>query len=301
MAVIEKIKDFASALGCEVRENELLSGYTTFRIGGPARLMLFPETEEMFVSVLKYLKSENVTPFIIGNGSNLLVSDDGLSGVTVCTEKLDFCEVRGTEIECGAGLLLTKLCMTAQQEALSGLEFAYGIPGTVGGAVFMNAGAYGGEVKDVILSCRLSDSDGNVFTATNGELGFSYRNSAVQKNNLIVLSAVFSLKCGDSEKIKQEMSETLNKRKSKQPLNFPNAGSAFKRPEGHFAGALIEQCGLKGVRVGDAEVSEKHAGFVVNRGEATAKDVLALLELVREKVLSETGVELESEIKYISD
>ncbi len=301
MTVIEKIRDFALTIDCEVRENELLSGYTTFKIGGPARLMLFPKTEEMLISVLKYCSDEKVTPFILGNGSNLLISDDGLSGVTVCTEKLDFCEVRGTEIECGAGLLLSKLCTAAQQKALSGLQFAYGIPGSVGGAVFMNAGAYGGEVKDVISSCRVADMSGNVFTLKNEELGFTYRNSAVQKKNLIVLSAVFSLENGDGEKIKREMNETLGKRKSKQPLNFPSAGSAFKRPEGCFAGALIEQCGLKGVRVGDAEVSEKHAGFVINRGNATAKDVLSLLEHIRKTVLSETGVELESEIEYISD
>lgn len=301
MTVIEKIKDFALSSGCEIKENELLSGYTTFKIGGPARLMLFPDTQQMFVSLLKACFNENVTPFILGNGSNLLISDNGLSGVTICTEKIDFCHVRDNEIECGAGLLLSKLCTVAHKNSLTGLEFAYGIPGSVGGAVFMNAGAYGGEIKDVIVSCRVADYKGNVYTKTCEELGFSYRNSAVQKEDLIVLSAVVALEKGDVDLIKEQMCEILEKRKSKQPLNFPSAGSTFKRPEGYFAGALIEQCGLKGVCVGDAEVSEKHAGFVINKDKATAKDVLSLVELIKDKVLKETGVELETEIKYISD
>ncbi len=301
MTAIERIRDFALSNKCEVRENEPLCGYTTFRIGGPARLMLFPETQEMFTAILKICKSEGVAPFILGNGSNLLISDAGLSGVTLCTEKLDFCKVDGTVIECGSGLLLSKLCVTAQKHSLSGLAFAYGIPGTVGGAVYMNAGAYGGEVKDVITSCVVADINGDTFSLSGDELGFEYRNSAVQRKGLIVLSAAFSLSDGDAEQIRQEMNETMEKRKSKQPLNFPSAGSAFKRPEGYFAGALIEQCGLKGFHIGDAEVSEKHAGFIINKGKATARDVLALSEHIREIVLKETGVLLESEIKYISD
>lgn len=301
MTVIERIRDFALSLKCEVKENELLSGYTTFKIGGHARLMLFPDTQQMFVSLLKACSDENVTPFILGNGSNLLVSDDGLSGITICTEKMDFCRVKDNEIECGAGLLLSKLCAVAQKNSLTGLEFAYGIPGSVGGAVFMNAGAYGGEIKDVTVSCRVADFKGNMYTRTCEELGFSYRDSAVQKEGLVVLSAVFALQKGDADLIKEKMCETLEKRKSKQPLNYPSAGSTFKRPEGHFAGALIEQCGLKGIGVGGAEVSEKHAGFVINKDKATAKDVLSLIELIKDKVLKETGVELETEIKYISD
>ena len=301
MTVIEKIKDFARSAECEFLENESLSRYTTFKIGGPARLMLFPKTEQEMSDILKFCAKEDITPFILGNGSNLLVSDDGLSGVTICTEKLDFYQVKDKEIECGAGLMLSKLCTLAQKNSLTGLEFAYGIPGSVGGAVFMNAGAYGGEIKDVISSCRVADKNGDIFTLSKDELCFSYRDSLVQQKGFTVLSAVFTLEKGDSEQIKKEMSETFEKRKSKQPLNFPSAGSAFKRPEGYFAGALIEQCGLKGCSIGGAEVSEKHAGFIINKGNATAKDVLSLSELIKKTVLKETGVELESEIRYISD
>ena len=236
----------------------------------------------------------------MGNGSNLLVKDCGIDGVVIkMTSFTQDIEVDGNTIRCKAGTSLTKLCMTAYENSLTGLEFAYGIPGTVGGAVYMNAGAYGGEIKDVITSvCHINpDMECETFTADKLDLG--YRTSFYAKNEgYIITDAEFELKKGDKTEIKAKMDDLMGRRKDKQPLEFPSAGSTFKRPEGYFAGALIEQCGLKGYTVGGAQVSEKHAGFVINK-DGTASDILELIDYVRNTVREKTGVELEPEVKII--
>lgn len=301
MSVTEQFRDFAASIHCAFKEGEPLSAYTTFHIGGPAELMLFPGSREMLRQLLAFCAQVDTQPFILGKGSNLLVADRGLSGVTICTDRMLLCQqISETQIECEAGLPLVKLCMAALNGSLSGMEFAYGIPGSVGGAVFMNAGAYGGEMKDVVSSCVCVDKEGKEHTLSAKELAFDYRTSVLQKNGWVVSSVCVSLQKGDSAQIRAKMDDFLSRRKDKQPLNFPSAGSAFKRPQGHFAGALIEQCGLKGFSVGGAQVSEKHAGFIVNRGGASARDVLHLVEYIQKTVQGQTGVLLEPEIKYIS-
>lgn len=301
MSCLDALRNYAAQIHCAFKEGEPLSAYTTFRIGGQAELMLFPENAEMLSRVLACCAELGEEPFLLGKGSNLLIDDDGLSGVTVCTERMTACRmVSETDIECDAGVPLVKLCKFALEHALTGLEFAYGIPGSVGGAVYMNAGAYGGEMRDVVYSCRAIDRSGNMRTLDAEQLGFGYRTSVFQENGSVVASAVFHLQKGNEAQIRAQMEDILNRRKEKQPLNYPSAGSAFKRPEGHFAGALIERCGLKGYAVGGAQVSEKHAGFIVNRGGATAKDVMQLIRYVQCTVKAQTGVSLEPEIRCIT-
>ena len=292
---IENVKLAAKALGFECFENELMTCHTTFNIGGPADLFVEVSDVNKLPEILKVIKEEGLPVTVIGKGSNLLVSDNGVDGVVlcICDEAI---KVDGLEIECAAGLRLTKLCLAAKNSSLSGLEFACGIPGTVGGAVFMNAGAYGGEINDVLVSCTSVDLDGNVKVRRKEELKHGYRTSIYKDNNEIIISAKFSLQTGDSEQIRARMEELLSKRKQKQPLEFPSAGSTFKRPEGYFAGTLIEECGLKGRSVGGAEVSVKHAGFVINKGGATCDDVENLIKLIKSTVLKEKGVELETEV-----
>lgn len=301
MSVTERFRDYAASIHCAFKEGEPLSAYTTFRIGGPAELMLFPSSREMLRSLLAFCDEVGTEPFLLGKGSNLLIADKGLSGVTICTDRMQSCRlISDTQIECEAGLPLVKLCMTALDNSLTGLEFAYGIPGSVGGAVYMNAGAYGGEMKDVVESCVCIDKQGNEHTLSASALDFGYRTSVLQKNGWAVASVVLSLDKADSTDIRARMDDFLSRRKDKQPLNFPSAGSAFKRPEGHYAGVLIEQCSLKGFAIGGAQVSEKHAGFIVNRGGASAKDVLRLIAYIQKTVHGQTGVWLEPEIKCIS-
>lgn len=301
MSVTERFRDFAASVHCAFKEGEPLSAYTTFRIGGPAELMLFPSNREMLRELLAFCHEVGTEPFLLGKGSNLLIADSGLAGVTICTDRMQSCRlISDTQIECEAGLPLVKLCMAALDNGLTGLEFAYGIPGSVGGAVFMNAGAYGGEMKDVVESCVCIDKQGKEQTLSAADLNFGYRKSVFQQNGWVVSSVVFSLKKGESGAIRAAMDDILSRRKDKQPLNFPSAGSVFKRPEGHYAGALIEQCSLKGFAIGGAQVSEKHAGFIVNRGGACAKDVLRLIEYIQKTVQGQTGVWLEPEIKYIT-
>lgn len=300
MTNTERFRDFADSIHCAFKEGEPLSAYTTFRIGGPAELMLFPQDEQTLQKLLVFCKETNTDPYMIGKGSNLLVADSGLGGVTICTERMQKHELLSqNEIVCEAGLQLSKLCLFAQSNGLSGLEFAYGIPGSVGGAVFMNAGAYGGEMCDVLSTVTSVDMDGRLHVHVMEDLRLGYRTSVFQENGETILSAVVRLTSGEPDEIRAKMDEILQRRKDKQPLNLPSAGSAFKRPEGYFAGALIEQCGLKGYSIGGAQVSEKHAGFIVNRGGASAKDVLRLIEYIQQTVLRETGVSLEPEIRYL--
>lgn len=294
----QTIKSGAEALGFNVDLNEQMKKHTSFLIGGPADLFVEVKDVNKLPQLMALINEHNVPCYIIGKGTNLLVSDAGLRGVVLFIAD-ETITVDGNRVTCAAGVKLTKLCLEAKNHSLSGLEFACGIPGTVGGAVYMNAGAYGGEVKDVIVSCTSLTRDGRLITRTAEELNLGYRTSVFKSNDEIILSATFELKSGDKEEIRGAMEELLAKRKAKQPVEFPSAGSTFKRPDGYFAAALIEECGLKGVSVGSAEVSVKHSGFVINKGGATCNDVLQLIELIKETVLREKNVELETEVIYL--
>jgi UDP-N-acetylmuramate dehydrogenase len=286
--------------GLEVRQDEPMSAHTTFRVGGPAQLLALPKTEDELVAAVRLSRENGVEPICIGNGSNLLVDDAGLDGFVIQTfPGLNWCQVNESHITAGSGILLAALASEAAKHSLTGLEFAHGIPGTLGGAVTMNAGAYDGEMRQVIEQVRVLDQNGEIVTFENEQCAFSYRHSAFSNGEFLVLSAELKLSPGDASAIRSRMSELMTKRKEKQPLGYPSAGSTFKRPEGHYAAALIDQCGLKGAHIGGAQVSEKHAGFVVNTGAATCQDILNLMELVRQRVYRETGVELEPEVKYL--
>lgn len=282
----------------EVRVNEPMSRHTSFRIGGPAALMALPKTKGEAAVAVQTARELGVTPFFLGNGSNLLVPDEGYRGfvLKLAGELNQVLEVNG-QLEAGGAVSLARLAQAAQARGLTGLEFAHGIPGSVGGAVTMNAGAYGGEVAQVVTAVTCMDENGKVETVT--DFDFSYRHSAFSDGRRLILSAVFRLEQGEREAIKARMEELSAQRQSKQPLEYPSAGSMFKRPVGYFAAALIDQCGLKGLTVGGAQVSEKHAGFVVNRGGATCADVLELVKQVKACVLERTGVELEMEVRIL--
>ena len=279
------------------RKQEPLSRHTTFRIGGPAELFAEPQTAGEAVRLAEECRTKGIPLRILGNGSNLLVSDKGVDGVVLSTAGLRGLRLDGDRLICGAGVLLSTVCLFAQKQGLSGLEFAYGIPGSVGGAVMMNAGAYGGEIAQVIESAEFWE-DGTVRTADVSGLELSYRHSRFSHGHSLILGAVFRLTPGNPEEILARMRELMARRKEKQPLELPSAGSTFKRPAGAFAAALIDQCGLKGLRVGGAMVSEKHAGFVVNAGNASCADVLALMRQVRDTVRDKTGYMLEPEVEF---
>ena len=296
----EEIKQkFCREFGSDrVLLEEPMKRHTTFRIGGPAEVFVMPGNLEEVQRILEICRTEDLPYFILGNGSNLLVSDRGYRGVVIQLDR-NFGEVKveGTEIHASAGALLSTIAVAARRASLTGFEFAGGIPGTLGGAVVMNAGAYGGEMKDVLRKVMVMDQSGKVFEIPAEELQMGYRTSIIKTAGYIVLGAVLSLKEGNLEEIKMLTRKLSEQRTSKQPLEYPSAGSTFKRPEGYFAGKLIMDSGLRGYRVGGAQVSEKHCGFVINTGGATCADVLALCRQCREKVLAETGVELEMEIR----
>lgn len=263
--------------------------------------MIFPDDEYKLIKVLQYLNNNNFKYYVIGRGSNLLANDCGYDGIVVNTSKIDYIHLKDEyTIECGAGTALNKVCAFALNNSLTGLEFAFGIPGSVGGAVYMNAGAYGGEIKDIIISSRHINSEKQIETFSADSISLSYRHSAYSDNNYIITGASFRLSKGNKEEIKNTMHELSEKRKSKQPLEFPSAGSTFKRPQGYYAGALIEECGLKGFKIGGAQVSEKHAGFIINCGGATCNDILALIKHCQDTVFRIKGVKLETEVKLIS-
>lgn len=297
------IERFSNLLGNEkVRINEPMNRHTTFRIGGPADYFLLPSSSEEVKGILEICKEESLQYFILGNGSNLLVSDEGYRGVIIqLYRNYGGLTVEGTEIRAGAGVLLSQIAAAARNESLTGFEFAGGIPGTLGGAVVMNAGAYGGELKDVLKEAVVMDREGNIFTVPVEKLAMGYRTSLVKTAGYLVLEVVISLKKGSQEEIRDTMKDLADRRISKQPLEYPSAGSTFKRPEGYFAGKLIMDAGLRGYQVGDAQVSEKHCGFVINKGNATAADVLTLIENVREKVQEQFGVTLEPEVKFLGE
>ncbi len=299
----KEIALFAEKMGAEVIENAPMSKYTSFKCGGNASLLIIPDSIDGIKMIIDFCREKGVEPLVIGNGSNLLVTDGGINGVVIkIGSKLSKIELLDENtIFCEAGASMKSLCMFALENSLSGLEFAYGIPGTLGGAVYMNAGAYGGEMKDVLYSCHHITADGELGEFSKDELDLSYRHSVYSNNDYTILSAVLKLKKGDKAEIKEAMDDKLRRRKEKQPLEFGSAGSTFKRPEGYFAGALIEQSGLKGYTVGGAQVSEKHAGFVINKGGATATDVITLIRDVQDKVYEKFGVMLETEVKIIGE
>ena len=296
---IEAIKKFCEEYSCRYIENEPLRDHLTFRVGGPCAVMLFPASETVLVESVKTVRAGGLPYYIIGNGSNLIARDEGYDGVIINTSSMAGAEVSGTGITAPAGASLMSICRLALDNSLSGLEFAFGIPGTVGGAVYMNAGAYGGEMKDVLSSVRYPDTDLSIKEAPVSELGLGYRHSMYSGSDKIILSASFTLAVGDKADIKAKMDDLMGRRRDKQPLEFPSAGSTFKRPKDNYAGALIEKCALKGYTVGGVCVSEKHAGFVINKGGATAADILAVVEHCRSKVLEDTGITLEPEVRII--
>ena len=297
---MEQLKQLLTAAGIAYKENEPLAAHCTFKIGGPARLFVQPTDRAQLCRAVALCKVQGVRYYLLGNGSNILFADEGYNGAVLDVSSMqDAVEVHGTQLTAGAGVRLSALCKTALEHGLTGLEFAYGIPGTVGGAVYMNAGAYGGEMKDVLTTVQYLTAEGEVKEAAASELDLRYRHSIFEENGGCILSAQFALTPGEPEAIRAKMDELMAKRLDKQPLDKPSAGSTFKRPEGYFAGTLIEQCGLKGKHVGGAEVSRKHAGFVVNAGGATCADVLALIKKVQDTVFTATGVTLEPEVKII--
>lgn len=298
---IKNISELAEQKGCKVSLDAPLKNYTTFKIGGVCPAVIEINSQQALSALIKYCNDNNVRYLIIGKGSNMLCDDRGFDGV-VLHIGADFAEIKMLDdeiISVEAGCSLIKLCRVALEHELSGLEFAYGIPGTVGGAVYMNAGAYGGEIKDVLQSVECVDKAGNVHKLNADELDLSYRHSIFHSNECVVTNAVFKLKKGNKDEILAQMNDLMGRRKDKQPLEYPNAGSTFKRPVGQFAGKLIQDCGLKGFSVGGAMVSEKHSGFVINYDNATCKDVVSLIEQVQKKVQEETGYFLECEVKII--
>ena len=286
--------------GVELRAEEPMSRHTTFRIGGPVQVMALPKSAQEAAAVVKAAKALDVAPIFMGNGSDLLVSDSGVRGLIVkAVDGLDEITVKDNCITAGSGVLLARLANFAMENGLSGLEFSHGIPGSVGGAVTMDAGAYDGDMSMVVRRVDYLDEDGQAKSLAGEELDFSYRHSAFSDGRRLILRAEFRLQPGDPSSIKALMDDLGARRRHKQPLDLPSAGSTFKRPKGYYAAALIDECGLKGARVGGAQVSTKHAGFVVNAGGATCADVLGLIDQVRRTVLRETGVELELEVKTL--
>lgn len=300
MTSYDSLKSFAAALGADVLENEPMSRHTTFKIGGPADIFITLKNTETLLKINDFCKKEHIPVFVVGNGSNLLVSDKGIRGAVIKSSNNAQIDERDGAVICGAGVQLKALCSFARDRELAGLEFAYGIPGTVGGAVYMNAGAYGGEMKDVVTSVKYIENR-KVCELCANELDFGYRHSAFSGTGRIITEVAFKLNHGDREEITGKMRELLERRRSKQPLEWPSAGSVFKRPAGNFAGTLIEKCGLKGARVGGAMVSEKHAGFIVNAGGASCGDVLSLIKKIQAEVLEKTDVSLECEIRMVGE
>ncbi len=288
--------------GISYKTDEPMKLHTSFKTGGPAGLFIIPKNEDELSDILVACKENSVEVFVLGNGSNLLVRDEGIYDKAVIYIGSDFDYIKVLDrytFEAGAGSSLASVCKYALSQSLTGLEFAYGIPGSVGGAAYMNAGAYGGEMKDVVVRCYHISSDGEKGCFEGDMLDFSYRHSFYSQGGYVITSVVFSLTEGDKTEIEYKMKEIFGRRKDKQPLEYPSAGSVFKRPEGYFAGALIEQSGLKGKRIGGAMVSEKHAGFIINYENATTTDVVNLIEFCQKTVKEKFSVDMETEIKFV--
>lgn len=281
---------------CPKRENVCIAPYTSMRVGGTVRWLYQPNSEEMLCELLSFLHQNEIRSLVIGNASNLLFPDKGFDGAVIRTDGIKQLTIQENRITASCGVSLSSLASFAAQNGKGGLSFAYGIPGTVGGGVYMNAGAYGGQISDCLQSVVCAESDGTAVTISGEELHLSYRHSVLQERPLTLLHAVFVCPDASCEDCKREMDKNMEARRTKQPLEYPSCGSAFKRPQGNFAGALIEQAGLKGFTVGGAQISEKHAGFIINLGNATASDVLTLMNRVQEIVYNKSGVRLEPEI-----
>ncbi len=286
----------------KILTDEPMSLHTTFRVGGPATCYVVPETEEEVVNVVKYLQKADIPHFLVGNGSNLLVSDKGYKGVILQVgPKMEQIVVAGNVMTVSAGTTMAKAAKVAAEHSLTGLEFASGIPGTVGGGVVMNAGAYDGEMSFVVKTVKVIDSEGEILELDHETMEFGYRHTALSHRNFIVLSVEFELKSGNQQEIIDKMNDFGNRRREKQPLEYPSAGSTFKRPEGYFAGKLIEDAGLRGFSIGGACVSEKHCGFVINKDHATASDIMAVIKEVQRRVDETFHVELETEVIALGD
>ncbi len=284
------------------RENESLAGHTTMKIGGPARVFCRPIGTAQLIRCIQLCRELGVEHYLLGKGSNTLFSDEGYPGAVICLgEASGQIQVEDNQIIAGAGVPLCKVCRAALDAELGGLEFAYGIPGSVGGAVYMNAGAYGGEMKDVLAEVYYIDENGQMSTKPVEELKLGYRTSCFMDTDQCIVAARFVLHPAHKQEIQERMEDLMERRRSKQPLEYPSAGSTFKRPQGAFAGALIEQCGLKGMRVGGAAISEKHCGFVINLGGATCHDVVELTKKAHDIVLDKTGFVLEREIRVVGE
>lgn len=301
MSKFDSVYSLAKILGCSAKYDEPMSNHTTFKIGGKAALFLKVDKASQLSEIIKLCNLQNIEYYILGKGSNLLVNDNGVDKVVISLtgdfkriERLD-----DTTLYCGAGCSLAGLCREAEENSLSGLEFAWGIPGSVGGAAFMNAGAYGGEMKDVIYSVSQIDKEGKLGQIKSNDLDFSYRHSIYKDNGFTIIGITVKLKLDSKNLIRNRMDDFMQRRKDKQPLEYPSAGSVFRRPEGNYAGTLIEQCGLKGKTIGGAQVSPKHAGFIVNIGGATSKDVQDLISFIQTTVKEKTGYILEREIIFL--
>ena len=301
MSNLVVLKEFLENNNYSFKENELLKLHTSFKIGGNASLFVSPSDENELKEITDKCKELSVKFYILGNGTNVLFSDKGFDGVVISTtEKMNgIRRIDETSFECDAGVTLSAVCNYALENSLSGFEYLYGIPGTVGGAIITNAGAYGGEISDVAVEVKHIDENGNFGSYIGQEIDFSYRHSAYENNNYTICSVVFTCQKGDKSEIKAKMTDLIGRRKDKQPLEYPSAGSTFKRPVGGYAAALIDQAGLKGTHVGDAEVSVKHSGFVINKGNATCSDVLELVEIIKQRVLDNSGITLELEVRVV--
>ena len=297
---LEDIQNYID--GSKIKYNEPMNKYTTLKVGGKADVVITPGSTQDVIETLKYAKSNNIPVTIIGNGSKLLIKDGGIRGIVIkFGGRFSNVDIDGEYITASAGMTIPRLAIIAKDNSLSGLEFAAGIPGNVGGAIYMNAGAYGSEMSNIVQEVTYIDEDLNVKTISNKECGFSYRNSIFRKTNNIILSAKLKLTKGNKQEIAEQMKQNQESRKTKQPLEYPNAGSTFKRPEGYFVGKLIDDLGLKGYSIGGAQISTKHSGFIVNTGGATATDVLNLIDYIKEKVLEANGVKLEEEIIVLGE
>jgi len=290
-------------LGIEFLKDHPLKEFTTFKIGGKARYIVFPKNTEQFIEILTLIKEKEINYIVVGNCSNVLVSDKGFNGAVITTVKIDSFKIDGNLIEADCGAMLSVIAKKACEKGLKGLEFAVGIPGTVGGAVYMNAGAYDSEIKDVFEWAEVLDKNLNILKLSKSEMKFSYRHSRLKEEKMVLLRAAFSLEFASKEDIPplQKASEFSKRRREKQPLSYPSAGSVFKRPPNNFAGKLIEDAGLKGYRIGGACISEKHAGFIVNVEDAKAEDVRRLIYLTQKTVYEKFGILLEPEIQFIGE
>lgn len=288
-------------LADEIEINSEMKNHINFKVGGPADILLKPKRAEQVVQSLEICKKNNIPYYVIGNGSNLLVKDGGIRGIVIKLTDMNNIEVNGCFIKADCGVMLSDLSTKAFENSLTGCEFACGIPGSVGGAVFMNAGAYDGEIKDIIKEATVIDNEGNLVVMSKDELDLGYRSSKVMRENYVVVGAVFEFQKGNKDDIKEKVDELTRKREEKQPLEYPSAGSTFKRPEGYFAGKLIQDSGLKGYTLGGAAVSDKHSGFVINKENATAKDILDLIAYIQKEVKRQFGVELKTEVRIIGE